>query len=68
MKKTILSQLTNLKGVQSLSEERLHTLKGGCSDGSARAAYTYKHDDDKYGDENGCTSGGEEGFIPPPGT
>lgn len=69
MKKAILSQLTNIKGVQTLNKARLDTLKGGCRDGSSeKYTYAYKQDDKYNDDENGCNSGGEEGFIPPPGT
>ncbi len=63
----MLSELAKMKGVQSLGKHRLNTLKGGCNKDSCKTTYTYKDKDDKYGDD-GCTSGGEEGFIPPPGT
>lgn len=69
MKKTTISNLMSITGVQSLTEKRLHTLRGGCSEAPKHTYYASKYNDDRQNDdENGYNGGGEEGFIPPPGT
>ncbi len=65
MKKTRLSKFTHFNTVEILDIQKLHCLRGGC--GGEEGSYPKPRRDDETQGDDGCSGGGEEGFIPPPG-